>query len=496
MFFRLDSLMQAVAPLTSLHDTSCLLVHNLHLAVHYDILVVLVEHGVCLEQLLQGVNALALHAVVAEQFVLLCHLLLVAHLLSLEFRHLCGDVRQHEEFAVVNLLCQPVGTFIGKVNAVQFLVNNEVEWLYSLRHVAVVVLHVVFFGLQHTCLDAFLREILDERLALRQRLMRAIESEEAFFEFLLSLLVALFNHLSSFCNELLCISKILRGQFSLNIHKTFNKRLVFLEHLVAAIRHRTRDDERCAGIVDEHRVNLIDDGIVVTSLHKVGRADGHIVTKVVETEFVVCSEGYVSLICLAPFGRVRLMLVDAIYRKTVEHIERSHPLGVTFGKVIVHRYDVNSIACKGVEEYRQGGNEGLTFTGCHLGNLSLMKNDTSEELHIIVHHVPLEVVTACHPVVLVYRFVAFYTHKVFCCGKFAVEIGGSHHNLLVLGKASGGLFHDTESHRHHVVKRLLVNFEDIFLQFIYLVEYCSTLVNGRCFYLSLEFSNLCFLFFC
>ena len=50
-------LMESVAPTAAFHDTSRLFIDNLHFAVHHNILVVLVEHGVCLEQLLQCVYA-------------------------------------------------------------------------------------------------------------------------------------------------------------------------------------------------------------------------------------------------------------------------------------------------------------------------------------------------------------------------------------------------------------------------------------------------------
>ena len=60
----LYSLVQSVAPSSAFHDTSCLLVDNLHLTVHDDILVVLVEHGICLKQLLQCMYTLTLNAVV------------------------------------------------------------------------------------------------------------------------------------------------------------------------------------------------------------------------------------------------------------------------------------------------------------------------------------------------------------------------------------------------------------------------------------------------
>ena len=70
-------LVQSVAPAAAFHDTSSLLVNNLHLAVHDNILVVLVEHRVCLEELLQGVYALTLYAIVCKELVLLVDALLI-----------------------------------------------------------------------------------------------------------------------------------------------------------------------------------------------------------------------------------------------------------------------------------------------------------------------------------------------------------------------------------------------------------------------------------
>ena len=35
----------------------------------------------------------------------------------------------------------------------------------------------------------------------------------------------------------------------------------------------------------------------------------------------------------------------------MEHIDRSHPFRVTLGQVIVHRYHMNAITSKGIQEY-------------------------------------------------------------------------------------------------------------------------------------------------
>ena len=52
---------------------------------------------------------------------------------------------------------------------------------------------------------------------------------------------------------------------------------------------------------------------MMLALDKVTHSCGHIVTKIVETEFIVGSECHVTLICLPSGIAVRLMLVNAIY---------------------------------------------------------------------------------------------------------------------------------------------------------------------------------------
>ena len=59
--------------------------------------------------------------------------------------------------------------------------SNEVQRVSHLVHALVVLLHVDFFGLQHTGLDALFAEELDECLVLGQALVTAVQSEEAFF---------------------------------------------------------------------------------------------------------------------------------------------------------------------------------------------------------------------------------------------------------------------------------------------------------------------------
>ena len=100
--FGLDSLVQAVRVTAALHDTACLLIHNLYLTIlGNDILYVAVEHGICLEQLVYGVYTLRLDGVVGKHLLLLLVLLLGSERgVALELRHLCRDVREYEEVGV------------------------------------------------------------------------------------------------------------------------------------------------------------------------------------------------------------------------------------------------------------------------------------------------------------------------------------------------------------------------------------------------------------
>ncbi len=70
------------------------------------------------------------------------------------------------------------------------------------------------------------------------------------------------------------------------------------EPAVRLARGGARDDERRAGLVDEDRVDLVDDREVVAALHHVGGLPRHVVAKVVEAELVVRAVGDVGRVLL------------------------------------------------------------------------------------------------------------------------------------------------------------------------------------------------------
>ena len=253
-----------------------------------------------------------------------------------------------------------------------------------------------------------------------------------------------------------------------------------LEQLVVAFRYRTGDNQRSTGVVNQYRVDLIDDGIVVLTLYKVFRADSHVVTQVVETEFVVRTERDVCQVCLTARVGVRLMAVDTIHAQSVEHIKRSHPFGVTFGEVIIHGNHVYTVSGQCVEEYRESSHQCFTFTGCHFRNLTFVQNDTTEELYIVVNHVPYRIVTTGYPVILIDGLVAFDAYKIFRCSQLAVKIRSGNNDFFIFCESFGSSFHDRESNGQYFVQCFFIFLQNFFFCLIDLCEDFFAVFQFQC----------------
>ena len=294
MLFSLHGLVKSITPTAAFHDTSSLLVHYLHLSVYHHVFIIFVEHGVGFEQLLQGVYPLALHSIVGHQLVFLVDALFVCKLrIGFQLRHLGGDIGQYEKVLVVHLLGQPVGTLVREFHRVEFLLYYEIKRLNGLGHFTVVVLHVIFLSLEHASLDAFLGKIFDKRFVLGKCLIGAEQGEEAFIRELGVILPLTFG------DFLLGFSQQFGSLLALHLIESFHQRLVLLKHLVVTLWHWTGNNQRSTGIVNQHRVHLVYNGIVVLTLHEVCGTDGHVVSQVIKAELIVGSEGDVCQIGFA-----------------------------------------------------------------------------------------------------------------------------------------------------------------------------------------------------
>ena len=62
-------------------------------------------------------------------------------------------------------------------------------------------------------------------------------------------------------------------------------------------------------------------------------------------------------------------------------MDLAHPLRITGSQIIVDGNDMNALAFQRIQVSRQRRSKGLTFTGTHLCDSSLMKDDASDDLY-------------------------------------------------------------------------------------------------------------------
>ena len=192
----------------------------------------------------------------------------------------------------------------------------------------------------------------------------------------------------------------------------------------------------------------------MTALYKVVGADGHVVTQIVEAELVVSSECYISLISLAALLRVWLVLVYTVDGQAMELVEGAHPLGVALCQIVVHRNHVHTSVCQCVKENRKRCHKCFSFAGCHFGNLAFMQSHTSNELHVVVNHIPGYRRAAGSPCIKPYSLVAANLDAVANGGNVAVHLRGRNLNLFALFEAAGRVFDYCEGARQQLVEHI------------------------------------------
>ena len=149
----------------------------------------------------------------------------------------------------------------------------------------------------------------------------------------------------------------------------------------------SRDDERRPRLVDQDRVDLVDDGVVVPALHPVLGPHDHVVAQVVEAELVVRPVGDVAAVRLPPRLVVDVVLDDANGQPEIAQ-DLADPLRVAPGQVVVDRDQVAALAGERVQVERQDGDQGLSLAGRHLGDLALVQHDPADQLHVVRDHLP------------------------------------------------------------------------------------------------------------
>jgi hypothetical protein len=143
------------------------------------------------------------------------------------------------------------------------------------------------------------------------------------------------------------------------------------------------DDQRGSRLVDEDRVDLVDDRVGVASLGQSLERHGHVVAQVVEAELGVRAVGDVGRVSLLAL-RERHHVADEARAHAELLVDRAHPLGVALGEVVVDGDQVDTGAGERVQVQRHGCHERFPLTRLHLGDVSLVEDDRAHHLHVEV----------------------------------------------------------------------------------------------------------------
>jgi hypothetical protein len=155
------------------------------------------------------------------------------------------------------------------------------------------------------------------------------------------------------------------------------------------------DDERRARLVDQDRVDLVDDRVREAAGDPVGRVLDHVVAQIVEAELVVRAVSHVGGV-RGLLGLLRhLRQVDAD-GQAEEGVEAPHPLGVAPRQVVVDGDDVNALAGERVQVDRQGRHQRLALAGAHFGDLAGVERHAADQLDVEMAHLQRPLARLAH----------------------------------------------------------------------------------------------------
>ena len=189
------------------------------------------------------------------------------------------------------------------------------------------------------------------------------------------------QHFFSLRHELVAESLLLRKQI-------LDGGLDFVKGQRVIVLHWTRNNERRARFVDEDGVDLVNDTEVMVALNLVFLATGHpVIAQVVEAKLRGGAVGDVASIHLAARLRVHRVL-DTAHSQPEKAEKVPHPLGVTTGKVVIHRDELAITARQRVEVERASRDKGLTLTSCHFRDTFFVERNATDKLNVIMDHFP------------------------------------------------------------------------------------------------------------
>ena len=151
------------------------------------------------------------------------------------------------------------------------------------------------------------------------------------------------------------------------------------------------DDQRRPRLVDQDRVDLVDDRVSVPALDGALERDRHVVAQVVEAELGVRAVGDVGLVGEAVLLGIHHRL-DVRDGHPEPLVDAAVPFGVAAREIVVDGDEVDALAegatvagldrRQRVQVQREARDERLALTGLHLGDVALVEDDPAHHLDV------------------------------------------------------------------------------------------------------------------
>ena len=127
--------------------------------------------------------------------------------------------------------------------------------------------------------------------------------------------------------------------------------------------------QRDQRLVDQHRVGFVDQGDVRVGRHQVVDIGHQLIAQHVEADLVDRRVGDVALVCRATLLGARFTghPADGDAQRLQQ---RTHPLGVAAGQIVVDGHDVNVPTAQRVAGRGDRSGQRLALTGCHFDDVT------------------------------------------------------------------------------------------------------------------------------
>ena len=167
IFFSFNRLVQTIRITAPLHDTTGLLIHNLHLIIDHHIFYILLEQSVSFQQLTYSMHTLRFHGVILNHFVFTLQLLVFILHRLFDFGDFFTDIRKNKELRILAGSSNRIVSLIRQIDRVLLLINHKIQRICNFRHPPVIFLHVFVFRLDQYCLIPLLTQKLNQRFIFR-----------------------------------------------------------------------------------------------------------------------------------------------------------------------------------------------------------------------------------------------------------------------------------------------------------------------------------------